>query len=145
MTGATTTREACSTVVQAEYTVRARSRPSTVPTSEVHLSTTPYRSSRVSNPSCYLVVTTHARTGDDNRRRPDTVSMTACLTRDELYRNGFVQAVPDPTVPGAIGRAISNYVQSRRCRPDEHLPDSPVGGNLEKNSCLQPEGWTHYE
>ena len=142
----TGTREECSTpITPAEYRVRAPSRPSSVPRPEVHLSSTPYRSQPVSNPSCYVVVTTHARTNDDNVRRPDTVSMTACLTPLELYQNDFVDAVRDPTVPGAINRAINAYIAHRQCRSDEHLPDSPPGGNYEKNSCLQREGWTPHE
>ena len=141
-----TTREACFTVlIDAQWTVRAPSRPSSVPRPEAHLSSTPYRSQPVSNPSCYVVVTVHARTNDDNVRRPDTVSMTACLTPLELYQNDFVDAVRDPTVPGAINRAINAYIAHRQCRSDEHLPDSPPGGAYEKNSCLQREGWTHHE
>ena len=146
----TTSTEACWTGLQeAEYTVRAPSRPSAVPASEAHLSSTPYRSQPVSRPSCYVVVTSHARSGKacqncPYQRTSDSVSMTACMTPRDLYQSGFVNAVPDPTVPGAIDSAISDYVNGRQCRPDENRPDSPAQSG-ESNSCLQSEGWTHHE
>ncbi len=142
----TGTREACSTnLIEAEYRVRAASRPSSVPRPDVHLSSTPYRSQAVSNPSCYVVVTTHHRTGRTAQtRRPDGFSMTACMTPQELYQNDFVDAVRDPTVPGAVNRAINAYIANHQCRSDEHLPDSPTGTPA-SNSCLQREGWTLHE
>ena len=141
-----TTREACFTVlIDAQWTVRAPSRPSSVARPDVHLSSTPYRSQAVSNPSCYVVVTTHHRTGRTAQtRRPDGFSMTACMTPQELYQNDFVDAVRDPTVPGAVNRAINAYIANHQCRSDEHLPDSPTGTPA-SNSCLQREGWTLHE
>ena len=141
-----TTREACFTVlIDAQWTVRAPSRPSSVPRPESHLSSTPYRSQAVSNPSCYVVVTTHHRTGRTAQtRRPDSFSMTSCMTPQGLYQSGFVDAVPDPTVPGAVNRAINAYIANHQCRSDEHLPDSPTGTPA-SNSCLQREGWTPFE
>ncbi len=39
------------------------------------------------------------------------------LASMELYQTGLVSAVRDPTAPGAIARAISNYINRFRCRP----------------------------
>ena len=141
----TTTREACSTPIQqATYTVRAASRPSAVPASEAHLSSTPIRSRPVSNPSCYVVVTSHSSGRSGDVKILGGVSMTSCMTRDELYRNGFVDAVPDPTVPGAVNSAISDFVNGFKCAPGENLPPTPAAV-ASTTSCLQPEGWTRHE
>ena len=134
-----TTRETCSTsLIDAQWTVRATSRPGSVPASEAHLSSTAYRSSPVSNPSCYVVATTW------KGEAAGGVSMTGCLTPQELYQYGFVDAVPGPPVPATINTAINDYISNRLCRSDEHLPDRPTG-EPGSNSCLQPEGWTAHE
>ena len=151
----TRTREACSTnLIEAEYRVRAASRPSSVARPDVHLSSTPYRSQAVSNPSCYVVVTTHPRTGRTMQGQPyvrseyDSISMTSCMTPLELYQNGFGPAVSGPPTQAAINKAARDYVNAHQCRADEHLPDSPSPGvvnNSLSNSCLQREGWTPHE
>ena len=129
--------------------VNSHSDSTPIPAAEAHLSSTPIRSAQVSRPSCYVVVTSHARSGKacqncPYQRTSDSVSMTACMTPRDLYQSGFVNAVPDPTVPGAIDSAISDYVNGRQCRPDENRPDSPAQAG-ESNSCLQSEGWTLHE
>ena len=116
------------------YKLRAPSRPSAVPASEVHLSFTPYRSQPVSNPSCYVMVT--------SRPESNGVSMSACMTPTDLYHSGFVDALSGPPDPSAINRAVREYINRFKCRPDEHLPGNE---GAQHASCLQPEGWTRHE